>query len=302
MAVTIQGHQQNIVGSKKRSGTLYIVSTPLGNLEDITLRAIRTLREADIIAAEDTRHSLKLLSHLGITGKPIVSYWGEREKAKSEEVIGLLKEGKDVALISDAGTPGISDPGAVLVRSAIDNEIAIVPIPGASALVAAVSVSGLSTEEFTFAGFLPAKRGARQRALKDFALEPRTLIFYESPHRIIDTLIDMEEVFGGERRAVLSREITKMHEETVRETLGGILDYLEADAVVAGEYVVMIEGYQRGEAGEAASEEEAVAEVAALIRKGMGRKEAVKQIASQYKISKKELYDRSLKDEQAKED
>ncbi len=292
MAVPIQGYSQNIGGA----GRLYVVSTPLGNLEDITLRAVRTLKEADVIAAEDTRHTLKLLSHLGITGKPLVSYWGEREKAKAEEVLSHLAAGRDVALVSDAGTPGISDPGAVLVRRAIEEGVEVIPVPGPSALVAALSVSGLNTEEFTFFGFLPAKRGPRQRALAALVLEPRTLVFYESPHRIIDSLIDMEEVFGADRRAVLSREITKMHEETVRDTFRGILDYLEADAIVAGEYVVMVEGHRRGEPGGEGSAGEAVAEVAALIKKGMGRKEAVRQVAVQYGISKKELYDKSLRE------
>lgn len=287
MAGEIQRYSEGVRGG----GTLYIVSTPLGNLEDITLRAIRALREADVIAAEDTRHSLKLLSHLGITGKPIVSYWGEREKVKAEEVLGLLASGKSVALISDAGTPGISDPGAVLVRRAIEEEIEVIPIPGPSAFVAALSVSGLSTEQFTFAGFLPPKSGGRKKALKDYALEPRTLVFYESPHRIIDTLIDMEDVLGPDRRAVLAREVTKLHEEIVRDTLRGILDYLEEGATIAGEYVIMIEG----KSAEPASAEEAIDEVAGLIRKGMGRKDAVRQVAEQYGMSKKELYDRSLK-------
>lgn len=287
MAGEIQRYTEGVRGG----GTLYIVSTPLGNLEDITLRAIRVLKEADVIAAEDTRHSLKLLSHLGITGKPVVSYWGEREKVKAEEVLSILASGKSVALISDAGTPGISDPGAVLVRRALEEEIEVIPIPGPSAFVAALSVSGLPTEQFTFAGFLPPKSGARKKALKDYGLEPRTLVFYESPHRIIDTLIDMEEVLGPDRRAVLAREITKLHEEIVRDTLRGVLDFLEEGATIAGEYVIMIEG----KSAEAADAEEAIDEVAGLIRKGMGRKDAVRQVAEQYGLSKKELYDRSLK-------
>jgi 16S rRNA (cytidine1402-2'-O)-methyltransferase len=273
-----------------KTGTLYIVATPIGNLEDITRRAERILKEADVIAAEDTRHTLKLLNHLGIR-KPMVSYWGEKEKARAEDVLRHLKTGDDVALVSDAGTPGISDPGAVLVRRALEEGIEVVPIPGPSALAAALSVSGMPTEEFTFLGFLPARSGPRKRALEALALEPRTLVFYESPHRIIDTLIDMEAVLG-ERRVALARELTKMHEEMIRGPLAEILDrFEESDEPLVGEFVVMVQGRQKDKE---MGLEEAAAEVAALMQKGMGRKEAVKNVAKQYGLSKNELYARSL--------
>jgi 16S rRNA (cytidine1402-2'-O)-methyltransferase len=249
---------------------------------------MRVLREADVIAAEDTRHTAKLLSHFGIS-KPMVSYWGEKEKVKAEAVMEKLLLGRSVALVSDAGTPGISDPGAVLVKRAIEEDIPVVPVPGPSAFVTALSISGLSTEEFTYVGFLPSRKGQRQRILKDLSIEPRTLVFYESPHRIVDTLIDMEEAFGGDRRAAVIKELTKLHEEGYRGGLSGILDALE-EAVIAGEYVVIVEGKKKGPL----TLEEALEEVGALMKKGKGRKEAVNIVAAQYGLSRKELYARSL--------
>jgi len=269
------------------SGNLYIVSTPIGNLEDITLRALRTLKEVDAIAAEDTRHSRKLLNHYGIT-KPMISYWSEKEKVRSEEIIEKLRSGLSVAIISDAGTPGISDPGAVLIKRAIKEGIDVIPIPGPSAAIAALSVSGLSTEEFTFIGFLPPKAAQRQKRLNELVLEPRTLIFYEAPHRIFETLKDMEEIFG-QRQAALAKEITKMHEEILRGTISEIVDMLET-RTIAGEYVIIVEGKSK----EAVSIEEALEEVKSLMKRGKGRKEAVKIVAEGYGLSKKELYDRSL--------
>src|SRR3989304_10595628 len=164
-------------------GILYIVSTPIGNLEDITLRALRVLKEVDVIAAEDTRHSSKLLNHYGIS-KPLMSYWGEKEKVKSEEVLTRLRAGQSVALISDAGTPGISDPGSVLIGKAVEEGIPVVSVPGPSALIAAISLSGLLIKEFTFIGFFPPKKTQRQKILKDLSMEKMVLIFYEAPHRI----------------------------------------------------------------------------------------------------------------------
>lgn len=267
---------------------LYVVSTPIGNLEDITLRALRALKEADLIAAEDTRHSLKLLTHFGIS-KPMISYWSGREKSRAEEVMAALKDGRSVALISDAGTPGINDPGAVLIQEAIKAGIEIVAVPGPSAFLAALTVSGLDTGEFTYSGFLPAKSGQRKKALERLSREPRTMVFYEAPHRIIDTLIDMEEAFGKDRKAALSREITKMHEEVLRGDIAQILDQLE-HKTIAGEYVITVAGavHQPGDM------EEALQEVDELIKTGMGRKEAVKKVAADYGLGRKELYDKSL--------
>jgi len=269
------------------NGTLYIVATPIGNLEDITLRALRVMKEVDLIAAEDTRHTLKLLSHYGIS-KPLMSYWGEREKVRSSAVLGKLMEGRSVALVSDAGTPGISDPGAVLIKKALSEGINVVPIPGPSALTAALSISGLPTEEFTFIGFLPAKKAQRTKALKALSLEQRTLVFYEAPHRLLDALADMEETFGRRNIAVI-KEITKLHEEALRGEVGQVRETLSRKTI-AGEYVIVIEGGKR----QTASIEEALDEVRSLIKKGMGRKEAAGKVAGQYGISKRELYQRSL--------
>lgn len=268
-------------------GTLYIVSTPIGNLEDITLRALRVLKEVDIIAAEDTRHSSKLLNHYGIS-KPLVSYWGEKEKVKSEEVLSRLHAGQSVALISDAGTPGISDPGGILVGKAVEDGITVISIPGPSALIASVSISGLPIKEFTFIGFLPPKRTHRQKMLKELRMEKRTLVFYEAPHRILETLEDMSEIFG-ERKAALVKEITKIYEEALRGSLSDIINMLH-NTTIAGEYVIIVEGKKR----EDVSFDDAVDELRALMKKGKGRKDAVKMISEQYGLSKKELYDRSL--------
>ncbi len=269
-------------------GTLYIVSTPIGNLEDITLRALRVLREVDVIAAEDTRHSLKLLGHYGIS-KPLISYWGEKEKVKAEETIRRLASGQSVALISDAGTPGISDPGGVLIRRAIQEGIRVVPIPGPSAFVAALSLSGFSTTGFMFIGFLPPRRSQRKKVLDQLRLEKGTLVFYEAPHRVFETMTDMADLFAG-RNAVLVKEITKLHEEVLRGTTGEILARME-EMKTAGEYVIVVEG-RPGET--ASSSADALAEIRSLMKKGLGRKEAVKKVAEEYGLSRKELYDMSL--------
>lgn len=269
-------------------GALYIISTPIGNLEDITLRALRVLKEVDVIAAEDTRHSLKLLVHYGIS-KPLISYWGEREKIKSVEIVEKLHSGRSVALISDAGTPGISDPGAVLIKKAIEEKIQVISIPGPSALIAALSLSGLPTNEFTFIGFLPSKKIRRQKVLKDLSLEPRTLIFYEAPHRVLETLEDMEKIFA-ERRAALAKEITKIHESVLRGSISEILGKLEK-TTIAGEYIIVLEGKT---AENKLITMDVLLEISSLMKKGFSRKEAVKKIAEAYGLSKKELYDKSL--------
>ncbi|MDA8432768.1 MAG: 16S rRNA (cytidine(1402)-2'-O)-methyltransferase, partial [Nitrospiraceae bacterium] len=266
-------------------------STPIGNLEDITLRALRILKEVDLIAAEDTRHSLKLLTHYGIS-KPLISYWGEKEKVKAEVVLQRLAAGQAVALISDAGTPGISDPGSVVIRRALEEGIEVVPVPGPSACIAALTLSGFPTEEFVFSGFLPAKPAHRKKVLKDLALEKRTLVLYESPHRILESLADMADIFGS-RRAAVVKEITKIYEEVVRGTVAEVYARL-LEMKIVGEYVLVIEG-RREEEG-ALREEDALREVASLMRKGLGRKEAVSRVAGQYGLSRKELYDRSLEE------
>lgn len=269
-------------------GRLYIVSTPIGSLEDITLRALDTLKKVDYIACEDTEHSMKLLNHYEIK-KPLISYWSEKEKVRAEEIIQKIKSGHKVALITDAGTPGISDPGAVVIGRAIEEEIEIIPIPGPTALITALSISGLNTEEFTFIGFLPVKQSQRRKKLLELSSEQRTLVFYEAPHRILQSLYDMLEVLG-DRRVCVARELTKMFEEVLRGTLSTILEKLE-ESKIAGEYVIVIEGSKPKEM----NIEEALKEVRELMKKGKGRKEAVKIVSELYSISKKELYEQSLK-------
>ncbi len=270
-----------------KQGILYIVATPIGNLEDITLRALRVLKEVDLVAAEDTRHTRKLLTHFDIS-KPLISYWGAKEKTKAEEVLKHLHSGKSVALVTDAGTPGISDPGEVIIRRAIEEDIKVVPVPGASALVTALSVSGLPSKEFLFIGFLSANKNARKKKLKELEFESRTAIIYESPHRLFDTLDDILEILG-DRRIALCHELTKLNEEVIRGRVSEVLESLE-NQVVAGEYVIVIAGAEEKRVGP----EEALSEVFGLMKKGMRRKEAVKRISEQYNISKKELYDLSL--------
>lgn len=273
-------------------GILYIVSTPIGNLEDITLRALRILKEVDFIAVEDTRHSQKLLNHYNIT-KPLISYWSEKEKIRAEQIIEKVKAGLSGALISDAGTPGISDPGAILIKMAIEERISIIPIPGACAAITALSVSGLPTEEFVFLGFLPPKPTSRQRKLKDLTLESRTMILYEAPHRILDTLADIVEILG-DRPAIVAKELTKLYEEFLRGKLSDIKESLNKRKI-AGEYIIILSGKIKDDTTNI-SIDEALREIKILMKKGLGRKEAVRRISEDYGFSKKELYDKSIVD------
>lgn len=266
----------------------YIVSTPIGNLDDITLRALETLKKVDFIACEDTEHSLKLLNYYGIK-KTLISYWSEKEKVRAEEIINKIKSGHSVALITDAGTPGISDPGAVIIQRAIEENIEIIPVPGPTALITALSISGLPSEEFTFIGFLPVKQVQRRKKLLELSSEKRTLVFYEAPHRILQSLHDMLEVLD-DRRACIARELTKMFEEVLRGRLSELIEKLE-NSKIAGEYVIVVEGITETPQ----TVDEALKEVKELMKKGKGRKEAVKIIAELYGLSKKELYEKSLK-------
>ncbi|MEI6266437.1 MAG: 16S rRNA (cytidine(1402)-2'-O)-methyltransferase [bacterium] len=215
-------------------GKLYVVSTPIGNLGDITLRALETLKNVDIIACEDTRHTLGLLNHFEIK-KPLVSYHQHSKDSKVEQIISSILEGNNVAIVTDAGTPGISDPGEFLIRRAIENKIEIEPIPGVSAAITGLSISGLSTDEFVFIGFLPHKKG-RQTKLKEIATEKRTIILYESPFRIIKLLNELLE-FTGDREVSVSRELTKKFEETYRGKISAILPTIKEK----GEFVVILE-------------------------------------------------------------
>jgi 16S rRNA (cytidine1402-2'-O)-methyltransferase len=266
------------------SGTLYLVATPIGNLEDITFRAVRVLKEADLIACEDTRQTRKLLDRYGIA-RPTVSYHEHNETERSLELTAKLLSGTTVALVSDAGMPLISDPGYRLVRTAIDNGIRVEAVPGASAMSTALAASGLATDSFYFGGFLPAKAGQRLRALESHKDETATLIFYEAPHRIVDALEAVGHALG-DRPVVVARELTKMHEEFLRGTASEIRAALAARESVKGEITLLI-----GKRTAAADDGTPLAEaVAALIREGTSRMEAIKTVAHRRGLSKRAVY------------
>ncbi|SRR6266542_3197928 len=273
------------------AGTLYLVSTPIGNLEDITHRAVRLLGEVDVIACEDTRHTQKLLNHYAINTRTI-SYHEHNERERAAELLKQLKQGSDVAVVSDAGTPGISDPGFRLARLAIENEVRVVPVPGASALITALVASGLPTDEFFFAGFLPARSGARRARLSELRSIPATLIFYEGPHRIAATLKDAREILG-EREAVVARELTKMHEEIVRGRLSELAERFSSTERARGEMVLIIDrAVIEGEGGK----DEASASIAALVteleNEGLDHRAALKKAARQLGLTRAEAYRR----------
>ncbi len=264
-------------------GSLYLVATPIGNLEDITLRGLRVLREADLIACEDTRQTGKLLAHFGVD-KPMVSYHEHNETARTKELVAKLEGGANIALVSDAGTPLVSDPGYRLVTAAISAGISVVPIPGASAVLGALSGAGLPTDAFRFCGFLPPKSGQRKKALEEFRAEDCTLVFYEAPHRIVDALSDVSAVYG-ERPVVVARELTKLHEEFLRGTADEIRAELAARPSVKGEITLLI---GKGSPVIAVTPvEDAVRE---LEQKGVPRMDAIKQVARERGLSKREVY------------
>jgi 16S rRNA (cytidine1402-2'-O)-methyltransferase len=268
-------------------GSLYIVATPIGNLEDVTLRALRILGEVSLIAAEDTRHTQKLLTHFSIA-KPLTSYHDHNKEQKAEVLVARLKEGGDVALVSDAGTPGISDPGYYIINRAIEEGIRVVPIPGATAALAALSVSGLPTDSFVFEGFMPPKKGRRVAKLKSLADETRTVILYEAPHRIHETLDDMRDVLGN-RRIVLARELTKIHEELLRGKIGDIIEKLTGRSV-KGEITLVVEG--KTGADPELSVLSLSDHVAKLVREdGVTKKDAIEMVAKLRGVPKKRVYE-----------
>jgi 16S rRNA (cytidine1402-2'-O)-methyltransferase len=281
--------------SQREAGTgcLYLVATPIGNLEDITLRAVRTLKEADVIACEDTRQTQKLLQHYGIR-KEMVSYHEHNELTRSPELVIELEQGARVALVSDAGTPGISDPGHRLVTLCLRHHIPVVPIPGPSALVAALGASGLPTDEFLFVGFLPPRSGARRKALAALKTEPRTLIFYEAPHRVVETLADAADILGP-RPAVIAREVTKIHEEFLRGPLPELLEAARKRAP-RGEITLLIGAgdpqTQQAEPGVSLKQRVEQLEAEA----GVDRKAALKQAARERGLGKREAYKQLLQE------
>jgi 16S rRNA (cytidine1402-2'-O)-methyltransferase len=278
------------VPSPRGTGILYVVATPIGNLEDITLRALRVLKEVDLIAAEDTRHTRKLLTHFGIT-TPTLSYYKEKERERTAVIITKLHEGLNVALVSDAGTPGISDPGSILVHKATAENIKVEPIPGPSSLTAALSVAGISDSSFIFLGFAPPRRKQRQDLLLSLRQEKRHLVFFEAPHRLQSFLQDCHAILG-ERLVFWCRELTKMHEELIRDSLSTVLTHCQ-DKKIKGESVFIISGAK-------AWPEISDLQIATILRshKKSGKKslkDTVREVAAEHKLSRSEVYSKALK-------
>jgi 16S rRNA (cytidine1402-2'-O)-methyltransferase len=271
-------------------GTLYLVATPIGNLADITHRALQVLRDVQLIACEDTRHTRKLLQHYGIDTKT-VSYHEHNEQQRSRELVELLQQGSDVAVVSDAGTPAVSDPGFRLVRAAIESGITVTPVPGPSALIAALVAAGLPTDEFFFGGFLPARANARRARLNELRSVPGTLIFYEAPHRLAASLKDAYEVLG-EREAVVARELTKLHEELRRGRLSELSEYYSS-VEPRGEIVLLID---RTVLNESVVKDSGISSIAGLVRQfeaeGLDRRAALKKAARELGLSRAEAYRR----------
>jgi 16S rRNA (cytidine1402-2'-O)-methyltransferase len=272
-------------------GALYVVATPIGNLEDITLRALRILKEVELIAAEDTRHTRKLLAHYSIA-TPLISYYREREVERSREIVDRLLAGQNVALVSDAGTPGISDPGAILVEFARSNSIRVVPVPGPSALTALLSIAGRSFLPFLFLGFLPQQAGQRRKLLSSLASESNALVFFESPHRAGAAIRDCLEILGN-RHAVFARELTKIHEEIRQEGLAALCEWLTSRPLLKGEVVMAIEGSPR-------QAFLAEGDLRALLGRyrdqaGLSLRDAVKRAAAEFGLSRSEVYQEALK-------
>ena len=281
----------NPLSSSAARGTLFVVATPIGHMEDITLRAIRILKEVELIAAEDTRQTRKLMTRYKVS-KPLLSYHDHNKEKRTPALIEKLNAGNSIALVTDAGTPSVSDPGHYLVRAAIRAAIPVVPIPGASALIAALSVSGLPTDSFVFVGFVPRKSAKRRGLLERLKEEPRTLIFYESPKRLLGL---MQEVINlmGDRKAVVARELTKIHEEILRGPLSGIIKSLEARSALKGECTLLVEGSEG--AGEL-DRNTLVRELRCLLLEtGRHMSDVVKEVAKKYCLSRKVVYEEALK-------
>ena len=267
-------------------GILYIVATPIGNLEDITIRAIRILKEVALIAAEDTRQTLKLLNHYEIS-KPLISYHRHNEEIKSDILLEKLENGEDIALVSDAGTPGICDPGEEIIKKAIEKGITIIPIPGACAMINALIASGIDTKEFTFLGFLPTNKKNREEKLNQIEKSSRTIILYEAPHKMKNTLIDLQKTLKN-RKVVLARELTKIHEEFIREDIGEILKKIDN---LKGEMILIIEGNKSEEKIENDLNKLSLEEHFNFYKNmGLEKKEIIKKIAKDRNVNKNEIY------------
>ena len=276
------------------AGMLYLVPTPIGNLGDISTRCRETLEKADFIAAEDTRVSLKLLNYLGIK-KSLVSYYEHNKAQKGNVILDRILAGETCALVSDAGSPAISDPGEDLVKQCAEAGITVCAIPGPCAVITALSISGQATGRFCFEGFLSTAKKSRMEHLQSLEKEQRTMIFYEAPHKLLATLESMAEVFGADRSISLCRELTKLHEEVIRTTLGGAIA-LYANQPPKGEFVLVVAGAQP-EIKEAATLDDAVARVNALMSEGLSRKDAVKQAAKELDLPKNQVYDAAINNE-----
>lgn len=270
------------------NGKIYLIATPIGNLEDITYRAVKILKEVNIIAAEDTRHSLKLLNHLKIS-KPMISYHRHNEDTKTDVLLNILKEGKDIGLITDAGTPGISDPGEEIVKEAIKNNIEVIPIPGACALINALITSGLNTKEFSFYGFLPLDKKLRKEKMDDIKKQNKTIIFYEAPHRLEKTLKELKEIFGN-INIVVAKELTKIHETFYR---GTIEEVLEKMGEIKGEFIVMFEVHSKTEKEleiEELSKKTIEEQYTYYEKQGLSKKDIIKTIAKNNNVPKDVIY------------
>ncbi|HEX8813931.1 MAG TPA: 16S rRNA (cytidine(1402)-2'-O)-methyltransferase [Terriglobales bacterium] len=269
---------------------LHIVATPIGNLEDITLRALRVLREADLIACEDTRHTQKLLNHFGISSRT-TSYHEHNEKERAEELITELEQGARIALVSDAGTPGVSDPGYRLISLAVERGLPVIPVPGVSALVAALAGSGLPTDSFSFGGFLPAKAGQRRQTLEELRESTQTQVFYEAPHRLQQALQDVVELLGPHRHIVVARELTKIHEEFLRGTAQQVLDTLKSRGEIKGEITLLISKAEEGDASLAVPRVNLRQRLEQIMaEQNLDEKAALKKLAKEMGVSKSQAY------------
>lgn len=290
------------INQEMKTGNLYLVATPIGNLQDITLRALDILKTVDYIAAEDTRHSEKLLRHYHIESS-LISYHDHNAAARNSELIALLKQGKTIALISDAGTPLISDPGHSLVNEAIKHDIAVISIPGPSAMISALTISGLPSHRFSFEGFLPAKNEQKKEVLDSLQEEERTMIFYESPHRIINTLASMIDIWGHERNGVVARELTKYYESVYRGTLGELLTLLKQHKEFQlGEFVIVVEGAKKLVKTHSEKIELSIEQILILFLKQHPIKEAVKLAEEISGQRKNYLYELALQLKNRKKD